>query len=95
MKSNALHHVSLPIFVTNTRCPECERLIPYDGADGSANAIFCVSKHDTFTRELLDAWFYDVCGVGSSFRDAFSSRLIKSCISRAKLHEIGTQTTLN
>ena len=41
--------------------------------DGMRDGIFCANRHHVFCRELLDAQMYDVCGVGMSFRDSFSS----------------------
>lgn len=34
---------------------------------------FCASRYHVFSRDLLDVWMFDVCGVDMSFRDAFSS----------------------
>ena len=89
---HTLHHRTLEIFVTDVRCPECGRFLPYDGVYDS---IFCLSKQDAFTRELFDAWVGDVCGMGGTFRDAFSSWMAKICMVSAKFHRMGKIPSLN
>ncbi len=67
---HTIHHGTLEIFATDVSFSECGRFLPYGGVYDS---IFCLSKQDIFTRELLDAWVWDVCGMGGTFLDAFSS----------------------
>ncbi len=44
--------------------------MPYDGIfDGLVRA----SRYHSFTRELPDAWMFDVCGSGTTFRESFSA----------------------
>ena len=92
VKLHPLHHGSITISLTDIRCPKLDRLLPYDCAD---DAVFCVSKQDTFTRDLLDVRVYDVCGMGRTFRDAFSSWMTKASMSSAPFHRIRIFPTLN
>lgn len=78
---HTLHHGSRSIFVRDFRC-ECSNLIAYDGM---SDGLFCATRHHVFCRDLLDAWMFDVCAVGMSFRDAFASWKRKSCSSSAEL----------
>ena len=75
MLLHTLHHGSISIHVQDFRC-ECRNLILYDGM---SQGLFCASRRHAFTRDLLDTWMFDVCGVGMSFRDSFSSWKRKSC----------------
>ena len=45
-------------------------MIPYDGM---SDGLFSTTSQHIFTRDLLDAWMFDVCGVGMSLKDAFAS----------------------
>ena len=85
---HTLHHGCIPIAVIDSRCPKCHRLIPYDGA---FDALFCTRKDHVFTRELLDAWLWDVCGTGGTFRDAFYSWETKTSMASASLHRVTTK----
>ena len=64
VKLHILHHGSITISVNDLRCPKFDRILSYSDAN---DAVFCVSKQDAFTRELLHAWVYDVRGMGGSF----------------------------
>lgn len=66
---HTLHHRSIRIGVHDF-LRECGNVVPYDSR---SDGIFCFSRHHACSIELLDAWMYDVCRVGMSFRDAFSS----------------------
>ena len=72
---HALDHASVNIQVPGFQY-ECEKLILYDGM---SEELFCATRRRAFTRDLLDAWMFDVCEIGISFRDAFSSWKRKSC----------------
>jgi len=89
---HTLHHGSVDIEVIDLRCTSCLRIIPYDGMSDS---LFCSNNKHAFTRELLDAWLWDVCGTGGSFRDAFSSWAAKSVSTSTALHIIGKPPDLN
>ena len=89
---HTLHYGSITISVTDIRCRKFPRLLPCDGAE---DAVFCVSKQDTFTRELLDAWVYDVCGMGGAFRNTFSSWMTKASMSSTEFHRLLKVPTLN
>lgn len=54
--------------------------------DDMSDGIFCASQHHEFTRERRDSWLFDVCGIGMSFRDAFSSWKRKSRSTSASLN---------
>ena len=89
---HTLHHGSVRIVVADLHCVNCKRYIPYDG---SADALFRLTDKHVLTRELLDAWMWDICGRGGTFRDAFSSWHSKVVSTSAKFHRIGSETTLN
>ena len=89
---HTLHHGSLRISVTDLKCPGCNSVVYYDGLDDS---VFCVTKNHTLTRELLDAWVWDTCGNGGTFRDAFSSWSSKAMMCSVELHRIGELGKLN
>ena len=72
---HTMHHGSVIIHVQDFRC-ECENMI---ACDGMSDGLFCMTRQHVFKRGLLDAWIFDVCGVGMSFRDAFASWKRKSC----------------
>ncbi len=75
---SAVHPVNLTtatfgtatIGVHDKYCPKCHSISPYDGR---GDGIFCISKTNAVTRELLELWMYSVCGMGNTFRDAFST----------------------
>ena len=67
---HALHLGSVCIGVTDITHGKCQRVLRYDG---DREFFFCVSKSDVYSRGLLDTWAYEVCGKGSSFRDALDS----------------------
>lgn len=83
---HTLHHGEIEIVVTDLTCGICGACIPYDGL---SDAIFCVTKKHTFSRELLDMWLWDICGTGGTFRDAYSSWASKSYATSASFHRIG------
>ena len=91
-KLHTLYHGSITISVTDIRCPKYDRRLLYDGAN---DAVFLVSKQDTFTRELLDAWVHDVFAMAGTCRDAFSSWMTKVSKSSATFRRIGMVHTLN
>jgi len=66
---HTLSYGSMKITVQDTLC-DCGAIIRYDGL---SDGLFCASKHNVFTRELLDVWVFDVCGLGMTFREAFTS----------------------
>ena len=65
---HTLSHGSLKICVRDYLCA-CGMLVRYDGL---FNGIFCATKNHAFSRELLDVWMFDVCGLALTFREAFS-----------------------
>ena len=87
---HTLHHGSFNVEVIDLKCNVCGKLIPYDGV---YDALFSTRKEHLFTRELLDAWLWDVCGTGGTFRDAFYSWSSKNCMSSAACHRIGDVST--
>lgn len=86
---HALHHGSLQVRVIDLKCNECHRLIPYDGAN---DALLSARKEHLFTRELLDAWLWDVCGSGGTLRVAFYSWSSKNCKTSASCHRLGNES---
>ncbi len=84
MESDSAHKISdaRPVLLTTAtfgtdttgvhdkRCPTCCSIAPYVG---SGDDIFCTSKANALTRELMDLWMYSVCDMGNIFRDAFST----------------------
>ena len=74
MHLQTLFHGRVRIQVEDKRC-KCGEIMPYDGIfDG----IVCASRYHYFTPELLDAWMFDVCGSGITFREFFSAWKRKS-----------------
>jgi len=89
---HTLHHGTIDIRVTDLSCGNCRRYIPYDGY---ADAVFCLNKMHIFTRELLDAWLWDLCGMGGTFRDVFTSWLSQGIAPSAAFHRIGREICVN
>ena len=67
---HTLHHGTIRIAVRDIICDVCRCLLPFEGAIIS---LFGLNKKHSFARELLDSWFWDICGTGGTFRDAFYS----------------------
>jgi len=89
---NTLHHGAIDVRVTDFICTTCGMYIPYDGFD---NSFFCLTKKHVFTRELLDAWLWDLCGSGGTFRDVFSSWSSQGLASSASFHRLGNEVEIN
>lgn len=87
-----LHHGAIDIKVTDFICLNCRRCIPFDGY---SDAFFCLTKKHIFTRELLDAWLWDLCGSGGTFRDVFSSWSSQGLAESASIHRIGREMDIN
>ena len=62
---HTLHNGCIRIGVHDKKC-RCGQIVRYDGL---TDAIFVATKTNTFTRELLDAWLFDKCGLGMKFRE--------------------------
>jgi len=73
---------TVTIAVIDKSCPLCRKVAYCDGRD---NGIFCISEKTAVTRELLDTWLYDVCSVGNTFRDTFSSWKAKATSASARV----------
>lgn len=58
---HTLHHGSVDIMVEDVRCSNCCSTVRYYGFD---DALFCSSKTNVLTRELLDYWLHGVCATG-------------------------------
>jgi len=89
---HTLHHGTIDIQVTDFFCRDCRQYIPYDGY---TDALFGITKHQIFTRELLDAWLWDLCGTGGTFRDVFSSWFTQSLSHSASFHRLGREIDAN
>ncbi len=73
-------------------CRDCMKVVPYDGVD---DALFCLSKTNIFTRGLLDHWLYEVCAVGTPFRDVYSSWMRFSTSVSSGFINIGKSPSIN
>ena len=85
---HTLHHGTTTIVAIDFKCSKCGRFVSYDGA---YDALFSVRKEHVFTHELLDAWLWDVCGTGCTFRDAFYSWSAKNNMWSASLKRVGKE----
>ena len=85
---HTLSHGCIRIRVQDNIC-KCGTVARYDGL---TDGIFCATIHHAFTRELLDAWIFDVCGLGMSFRESFMSWKRKACSISAQLNTIDKPT---
>ena len=66
---HTMHHGCVRIIICDFRC-ECGNPILYGGL---SKTEFCVNLQHVLIRELLDAWIFDLRGMGIPFRDAFAS----------------------
>ena len=66
---HTLRHGSIPYSVTEFSCSKCGLRIFYDGL---CYAIFRLNKIHLFSRELLDMWPWNICGIGGTFLGAYS-----------------------
>jgi len=78
------------IQVADLICPSCQGLVPFEGVD---SAMFVLNRYTVFSRELLDFWVYQVCGIGLTFREAYEAyrKLVTS--TSASLVRSGTPLT--
>lgn len=56
------------ILVKDIICRSCSTVNLFDGR---SRGMFALSSSVVFSRELLDMWVYQVCGIGSPFREAY------------------------
>ena len=63
--------------------------------DELSHRIFCISKDHAIHRELLDAWIFDVCGMGLNFRESIFSRKGKASSLNYNLFWIQKVASLN
>ena len=89
---HALHHGTVPIHINDLRCDVCGQINAYDGLD---DGTFALDKNLVFTRELIDAWMWDMCGTGGTFRDTFSSWASNQWFTSASYHRVGTELMCN
>ena len=82
-----LHHRIIPICISDFLGAWCELNVPYAGL---SNGTSCMNKKNSFTRELLDMWLWDICRSGCNFRDTYASWSSKSCAIIALYHRIET-----
>ena len=87
---HTLHHGCIRIGVVDNICL-CGNVVRYEGL---SDGFFSVSKFNIFTRELLDAWVFDVCGLGLTFLEAFTSWKRKACSITARNQYIDLPLTL-
>lgn len=78
---------TMQIVVHDLICPFCNTLNIFDGRSW---AMFSIRSDAVFSRELLDMWVYQVCGVGTPFREAYEiyymfSLSISSLFERSQL----------
>ncbi len=88
---HTLHFGSLLVRVVDLKCERCNRSIPYDSV---SDVLFSSQEEHLFTRERLDAWSWDVCGTGGTFRDAFYSWITKNCMTSASCHRLGSESNI-
>ena len=58
-----LNHGSIRIKVHNLLW-ECSNIVLYDGL---SDGVLCIKRKHAISRELLDAWMFDACGIGMLF----------------------------
>jgi len=67
---HTLNMGTLRITVADLICPWCDTIHRYDGEH---DGLFSINPSSVYTRELLDLWVYQVCGLSMTFREAFDS----------------------
>ena len=88
-KLHTLHHGCIRIHVQDNMCVS-GNAVRYEGF---TDKIFCATRFQAFTRELLEAWVFDFCGLGMTFREAFTSWKRKACSTSGRAHYVDEGVT--
>ncbi len=83
---HTLIHGTVRVTVVDLMCWSCNTFHVFDGKD---NALFSASEDHIYTREIMDLWVSEVCGMGKTFRQAFSTLMTFSSSTSVSMERKG------
>ena len=85
-------HSTVRVTVVDLICRKCGALHIFYG---KYDDLFCAAKEHVITREGLSFWVSEICGMGTTFRQAFSSFVYLLSLTTVQLDCKGNESICN